>query len=228
MDEYLGRAVGPDLEQDAPDSVDRPAMISALSELRDLSGRQSVEMALGNLSLVLHATGETSDKRKLVRLIPPEDEQIPVSTITQCRALFEDLSSGAHMLYPQYYEKEQRLRVPRAADSSRKSKKTLHFADVFGNDGAVLATKAMNWPSKCPRFCLYVMLDHTQADTALVESLLVQARERGDLYMPQGWGDMSAPRVNKGDWQMLKTWARSVGVLRNQAQKWLKIPALEM
>jgi hypothetical protein len=142
----------------SPQLTQHSDFIRAFQQLQNLSPKQSVEYALQMISLVLlPSEGFGGGRGSTWKL--PQDNWISKPMIDQYFAIFDDLSNIGNTLQLQHYQFRKILQIIRLEQASHTIAGLERMLDDVPQEDAIVVMKPSFFSQRCPRFCLFVLLD---------------------------------------------------------------------
>ncbi|KAF2250070.1 hypothetical protein BU26DRAFT_518526 [Trematosphaeria pertusa] len=176
-----------------------------VQEVQQMRGGFSVFHALRNTSFILKSTedgGPTSDASPDIRWIPCEE--IPISP-NQARFWMDgpdyDHLDSISTTPPFMYRKLLEVH-PSTDETSFPLLQDLQ--ENFGANDAILAVKPQAWPSTCPRFCLFILIQQDLEQRHALHKLLHQTLKDRNLY----FGDECT--FTEEDKESLRDWCKAL------------------
>jgi hypothetical protein len=206
---FLETAIDLSFDEDILPSIQHSEFIQAFQQLRKLSGRQSVAYALNNTSLILLPTDDASGRRNQLQWRQPQSRGIPEQVIAKYVALFDSASCNEDVVQSHHHQCGRLLWVLRTEQATDTSPDLEIISDNVGKGGAMLALKPGAWPQQCPRFCLFVLLDHGFHDEARLGGLLSYTIRERDMYCVVEDAAQEPERLTAADKHLLRSWEDS-------------------
>jgi hypothetical protein len=177
-------------------------------QLVSLSGKYSVACALLGASFVLQPAQDSSQNEELAHWLSPQDGGLPRLVIAQLSTLFDSDSSGEDPIRLYQYQSHSLLQVRQDQQHlSPMPLSLLQQSAYFGELEAVMAIKPETW-HECPRFCLFVLLDHDFDDEARLRGLLRARIDNHEFLAAYGYDAQDQPAWSKDDWTILQDWRK--------------------
>lgn len=175
-------------------------LVELLSMVRDVSGKASVLDALKNT-------------RSVLSKVPASAEDLsPIRWVAGCSSHMEPFEKSAsrwHWPAHFYHESAQTVAL-RQKPSERED--GLGVVPVFkdcGQVGGLLAKRRQSWPTQCPRFCLFVMLDIKASEKSQLKQLLLSVIQEKEIYGIKTERSEQA-EVLKDDRRLIRKWLESL------------------
>lgn len=191
--------------------VQHSDIIGAFQQLRNLSGRHSVAYALQNISLILSPRSDISSTGRRLEWRQPQDQGVSEPVIAQYFALFNSISKSGDRVRSSHHHSHRLLRVTRTEQASDTPADLPHVPENVGQGGAMLALKPSLWPSQCPRFCLFILLDQDFDDKARLAGLLRYTIESREMYGELEKTAQGQLSLSASDIHILGSWLDSFG-----------------
>jgi len=180
-------------------------------QIRNLFGNKSVAYALHNASLILlHGGSLNRDGGHLQWALPP-DQGMTEAEIAQYFALFNAVECNAWMSQLYHRRSFRLLQVLRTEEATEIPLGLPSVSEDIGKGGAMLAIKPNSWPSQCPRFCLFVLLENGFDDKAQLKRLLRCARKEREMYGVNRDTVDGRLSLSATDEKILKDWKNALG-----------------
>lgn len=186
-------------------SIQHAGVLRTLAQVRNIFGKESVAYALRSCSLILRHPYHSDGAADQLEWSGPSDEKIAADSITQYFALFNDMASVSEISRLYHRQSVGLLQVLRTGESIERPSCLTRIPENVGR-GAVLAIRPSSWPSECPRFCLFVLLEHGIDDKARLGRLLHDAVEDREMYFADRDTAQGQPSWSTGDWKVLQDW----------------------
>jgi hypothetical protein len=187
----LGQPVSPHLSK----------IFQSLQQLQSFSAKESIEFALQMVSLVLLPTNSfAGDQGCIWRR--PQDNSISRPIMDQYFDLFRDISSPGTILYSAQYRFTKLIQVVRLQPEPHDIADLEMLDDVHPED-AIVVMKPSFFTDRCPRFCLFVLIDSGFDDRLKLEELLTTELQAGRVRIESGGKDLT-----DGERTILRNWLK--------------------
>ncbi|ORY16549.1 hypothetical protein BCR34DRAFT_556823 [Clohesyomyces aquaticus] len=186
-------------------SISFQALRDSLEQLRAIKGRRSVSCAFRNTSLVISPIAREGKPEQEVQWILP---RMDCTSDPATPLLFQPFDTPTEQQDNEQRDCQasfQKLRIllPTEQDAPRCPALETTPDDISHGDG-VVAVKGYEWPSECPRFCLFVFNEHGFDDGNVLSAILRQCIQRGEYC---GYGNTPFSETDK---QTLRHWLKAL------------------
>ena len=168
---------------------------TALAQVRNIFGKESVEYALRRCSLILRH----SEDEGQVQWAPPSNQE--KASVEQYLALFDSATTDSETSRLYHRHSVGLLHVLGAGEMTEVPPFLPIIPELAGKGGAMLAVRQSSWPAECPRFCLFVLPENEIDNKAQLARLLHDAIEDKNFYSAD-----SEPKWAEADWKLLRAW----------------------
>ncbi|KAF4633227.1 hypothetical protein G7Y89_g4891 [Cudoniella acicularis] len=196
-------------DEDSLLSIQYFEFIQAFQQLHKLSGKQSVAYALQNTSLILLPCNDASGRGSQLQWRQPQSQGIPEHVIKKTVALFDSASCSEDVVQSYHHQRGRLLWVLQTEEATDTPPDLIRIPDEVGEGGAMLAVKPGAWPQQCPRFCLFVLLDHRFLDEARLGGLLRYKIHMRDMYCVYEDTAQEPEALSAADRHFLRCWEDS-------------------
>jgi hypothetical protein len=174
----------------------------ALSQVRNLFGKESVSYALRNFGLILRHSQYPDVGGSQFKWASPSNQEN--TSITQYLALISaaNRDSGTSRVR-QLHTVGLREVLPVQAAAPRFLPP---ISEDAGKAGAMLAVRPSGWPVECPRFCLFVLPEDGIDNKVRLGQLLHAAIEDRNFYFADSDTAHGLPTWDATDWKLLRDW----------------------
>ena len=168
-------------------------ILTALAQVRNIFGKESVEYALRKCSLILRHSDAEGQVQWASR---PKQEN---ASVEQWLALFDSATRDSETSRLYHRHSVGLLHVLRAGEMTDVPPFLPIVPEIAGKGGAMLAVTPSSWPVECPRLCLFVLPEID--NRAQLARLLHDAIEDKTFYFAD-----SNPTWTEADWKLVRTW----------------------
>ena len=207
---FLGAGINFIFAEDSLVSIQQSEFIRAFQRVRKISGRQSVAYALDNTSLVLVPCNDASGHGNQLQWRQPQSQGIPEDVVEKSVAWFDFASYSEDVVQSYYHQAAGLLWVIRAEQTIDLTPDLISIPDDVGKGGAMLVMKPGDWLPQCPRFCLFVLLNHGFRDQSLLAQLLRYAVQMRDMYCVFQDVGQEPDALSAADTDLLEKWEQSL------------------
>jgi hypothetical protein len=186
-------------------SIQETGVLRALAQLLSIFGKESVAYALRSRSLILCHPHHSDGAAGQLEWSRPSDEKITADSVTQYFTLFDDTASVSEISRLYHRQSVGVREVSRTLEGIERPSCLPRIPEEVGT-GAVLAIRPSSWPPECPRFCLFVLLEHGIDDNARLGRLLHDAIEDREMYFADRDTAQGQPSWSAADWKVLQDW----------------------
>ena len=206
---FLGADIDFIFDEDSPPSIQQSEFIRAFQQVRKFSGRQSVAYALDDTSLVLLPYNDASGRGNLLQWRQPQSQGISGDVVKNSVAWFDFASCSEDIVQAYHHQGAGLLWVIGTEQTTDPPPELMSIPDDVGKGGAMLVMKPGAWPQQCPRFCLFVLLNHGFQDEARLGQLLRYAVQMRDMYCVCQDDGQEPDALSAADTHLLRRWEDS-------------------
>ncbi|KAH8592079.1 hypothetical protein B0O99DRAFT_689861 [Bisporella sp. PMI_857] len=179
-------------------------IMKSFQKLRCLSGKHSVACALQCTSLILQPPQDLFQDAEGFHWCTPLEGGIPIPVITRLSSLF-NLPPGG-MVQLRQYQSNSLLQVLPDEQIYFNPLRALQVGNNFGQIEAIMAIKPDFWPNECPRFCLFIFVDHDFDNEGRLRILLHDTIRARKFLAVRGHNVQDKPSWSADDEKTLQDW----------------------